>query len=295
MSFVSVGYDLLGSASCSGATAVMQFGLFVGKKEVLSGTWQALLWHNGDLLQNVSEWNESYSQKEDGYELTIIEIQLEMDFMLRRYFLLDEVDKIFITGDAILHASLNNPKNQDQKEHYNNTPNLAYESIYNLSERFIISHGYANSGQNKKRNNNSQKNDILFRPVPKNDQMFKPLFRVIPLVMSELTFLQAKQDRLHLRQDCVANAMFAPLFFDFKRTRLERDFSWCELTVGEELEKVQHDKAAGFRIQLGKEQFLLYASLTQPANRTLLGHNLIDEFCFAKFDPKKGVETLVSK
>jgi hypothetical protein len=90
-------------------------------------------------------------------------------------------------------------------------------------------------------------------------------------------------------------ALFAPLFFDLDAQRLSKKRLWQPLTVGENLQRVPDDRAVGYRVQLGKEQFLIYRSLTPLANRTVLGHNLIDEFCFARFEPETGTEALVSE
>jgi hypothetical protein len=38
-----------------------------------------------------------------------------------------------------------------------------------------------------------------------------------------------------------------------------------------------------FRLQVGRRQWLVYRSLTPPANRTTLGQNYATEFVFAKF------------
>jgi hypothetical protein len=99
---------------------------------------------------------------------------------------------------------------------------------------------------------------------------------------------------LILRQETTGRTLFAPLFFDLDVDRLGKRYTWRQLTVGENLQRVPDDKAVGYRIQLGQQQFLLYRSLTPQANRTVLGHNLIDDFCFARFVPETGVEPLIA-
>jgi len=69
--------------------------------------------------------------------------------------------------------------------------------------------------------------------------------------------------------------------------------TWRQLTVSECLRKVSADEAVGFRFQLEKRQWLLYRSLTPPANRAVLGHNLVSEFLLARFTPKGQVIPLV--
>ena len=100
-------------------------------------------------------------------------------------------------------------------------------------------------------------------------------------------------DGLELKFSVKGNALFAPLFFDLDPRRFARRLTWRQLTVAESLEIQPADVAVGYRVQLGKEQWLIYRSLAQTANRTLLGHNLSTEMLVARFDPTGEVEALV--
>ena len=91
----------------------------------------------------------------------------------------------------------------------------------------------------------------------------------------------------------IGNALFAPLFFDMDPRRFARRMTWRQLTITESPEIQPADVAVGYRVQLGKEQWLIYRSLAQQANRTLLGHNLSTEMLVARFDPTGEVEALV--
>lgn len=71
------------------------------------------------------------------------------------------------------------------------------------------------------------------------------------------------------------------------------NITWRQLTVSESLRKVAADEAVGFRIQSGDQQWLLYRSLTPPANRAVLGHNLISESLLARFTKRGDVRVLV--
>jgi hypothetical protein len=74
---------------------------------------------------------------------------------------------------------------------------------------------------------------------------------------------------------------------------MTRRLTWRKLTVAESLETQPDDVAVGYRVQIGKEQWLIYRSLVEPANRTLLGHNLSTEALVARFDRTGEVEPLV--
>jgi hypothetical protein len=311
---VSLNYDLPDSVVLSGVTAGVRLELFKGGVPVISGGWQCSIYCNGKQLRQISDWKERNSQDENdnekGCELIEIESELDGGFRLRRFFLLDTLNRNFIACDSILGNSsvvkgrgkeaqdvlkftkLNTAAQQRgavaQGRSLSPLPatvELRYESTFIYSDKLQSSP----SGRNGK-------SDIILRPCSKIRGSQKPApFRVIPLALSSVEFLRANGGKISLCQNCNSSSMFVPLFFDFKLSRLGKEMIWRELTIGENLEKVPQDKAIGYRIQTDKDQFLLYCSLTAPASRTLLGHNLIDEICYAKFDPKSGVEPLLTQ
>ncbi|MGB9687859.1 hypothetical protein [Thermogutta sp.] len=77
------------------------------------------------------------------------------------------------------------------------------------------------------------------------------------------------------------------------RTDTFPELTWRHLTVSECLRKVSSDEAVGYRIQIGDRQWVLYRSLTPPANRAVLGKNLISESLLGRFKPNGTVAPLV--
>ncbi|GIX01747.1 MAG: hypothetical protein KatS3mg112_0684 [Thermogutta sp.] len=71
------------------------------------------------------------------------------------------------------------------------------------------------------------------------------------------------------------------------------DLTWRHLTVSECLRKVSSDEAVGYRIQIGDRQWVLYRSLTPPANRAVLGKNLISESLLGRFKLNGTISPLV--
>jgi hypothetical protein len=69
--------------------------------------------------------------------------------------------------------------------------------------------------------------------------------------------------------------------------------TWRQLTVAENREILPSDVAVGYRVMVGKEQWLIYRSLGKPGNRTVLGHNLVTELLIARFDRQGEVEPLL--
>ena len=98
---------------------------------------------------------------------------------------------------------------------------------------------------------------------------------------------------LVLQQQAQGQNLFAPLFIDLDRRRMTRGLTWRQLTVGEDRQVVPRDRAVGYRVQVGREQWIVYRSLASPGNRTLLGHNLVSETLVGRFTGEGLVESLL--
>ena len=77
---------------------------------------------------------------------------------------------------------------------------------------------------------------------------------------------------IRLRQFAPARRLFAPLWFDLDPH--SQPLTWRALTVARTRKAQPADVAVGYRVAIGKQQWLVYRSLAAAANRTVLGHNL---------------------
>lgn len=94
---------------------------------------------------------------------------------------------------------------------------------------------------------------------------------------------------LELKTTTKNASLFAPLVFDFNVRRSARPCSWRTLAVGENKRVVGEDEAVGRRLQLGAEQYVLYASTSpRPQIRSILGRHLLSDFMFGKFYAARG-------
>ena len=87
--------------------------------------------------------------------------------------------------------------------------------------------------------------------------------------------------------------LYAPLFFDLDPRRQVRPATWRRLTVAENRVIVPNEEAVGYRVQSGTEQWLIYRSLDERGNRTLLGQNLVSEMLVARFKTSGEIESLL--
>ena len=93
---------------------------------------------------------------------------------------------------------------------------------------------------------------------------------------------EATDDGLVLRQSSPGTRLYSPLWLDCDPARFGRPLTWRQLTVADTRHNLPRHQAAGFRVQSGLEQWLLYRALDQPRNRTVLGCNLSCEFLLGR-------------
>lgn len=256
----------------------------IGDEPIFFGLWDAKVRLCGETLMAVGDWTETHASEENGCDYLEVELPLKKSYRLRRCFLLDNDDRVLLLADTLLR----NGDLLEQKQHSLRDVELSYVSSIYYSSKLVVE-PMPNS------------TELMFRTGKPGRS--RSLFRVLPLALSEWKVgaangmlrgsLDTTDSALTLCQQTSGRSLFAPLFFDLDPDRCKKRYTWKQLSVGENLQRVPDDQAVGCRIQLGTEQFLLYRSMTAMASRTVLGHNLIEDFCFARFDPKSGVEALV--
>jgi hypothetical protein len=79
-----------------------------------------------------------------------------------------------------------------------------------------------------------------------------------------------------------ARRVYAPLWLDCDPARIGRPLTWRRLTVADTRRNLPPHQAAGFRVQAGLEQWLLYRALDAARNRTLLGCNVSSGFLLGR-------------
>ena len=113
----------------------------------------------------------------------------------------------------------------------------------------------------------------------------------LPLALPEWTAapvsggIEAANGSIALRQESQGGRLYAPLWLDCEPVRIGRPLTWRQLTVADTRRNLPRHQAAGFRVQVGLEQWLLYRALDQPRNRTVLGCNLSCEFLLGGIRP----------
>ena len=98
---------------------------------------------------------------------------------------------------------------------------------------------------------------------------------------------------LLLKQRGVASRLEVPLFIDLDPRQRTKPYTWRQLTVAEDLQVQPRDVATGYRVQIGRRQWMFYRSLAAKRIRTVLGQNLGCEYICGRFHTNGSVETLI--
>ncbi len=235
-----------------------------GPVTVWSGEWSTRIAIDGRQLGIERDWKETCWFSDDDLDYVELEAKLGDGWRLERQVLLARDDHFLFVADALL----------GEKE-----ADIDYRSMLPLLQ------------------------DIRFEPAKKTSEGFlvgsRRVGLAMPLALPEWRaaevagVLEAGGSGLELRQRVRASRLYAPLFVDLDRKRMRKQRTWRQLTVAEKLEVQPPSVAVGYRVQAGDDQWLFYRSLTRPANRTILGQNLSNEFFAARFDREGEAEEMI--
>lgn len=247
----------------------------------LSGMWEVKISLNNKKINPVGPWSLICSDREDHYSYIEWEIPLEHGYRLERRCLLAFNENVLFLADAIIP---NEEKIGPQKFHYETILPVADNVIFEI---------------------NTESSEVLLSCIlPENHPIKKKgkdlqYIRVLPIALEEWKQLEKnsqfdlQEQGLVLKMKRTGTTFFAPIFFDLNSARSDHPCTWRHLTIGENGEKTSPVDALGYRVQIGKNQYLIYCSLGPIASRSLLGHNLRSDFLFATFTKSGNVLPIV--
>ena len=123
----------------------------------------------------------------------------------------------------------------------------------------------------------------------------KPRVLAVPLALPEWKTagrgsFAVTADGLVLDHETSGGRCYSPLWLDLEPARQGRPLTWRQLTVADTRQNLPPHQATGFRIQEGLEQWLVYRTLDEPRNRTVLGCNISCGFLVGRIDRTGVVE-----
>ncbi|MCC9608200.1 hypothetical protein LOC68_01180 [Blastopirellula sp. JC732] len=234
--------------------------------EILAaGLWKPRISLDGQELACKDEWQQvGWLADEDGDYLEL-EVDLTGGHRLQRAFFLAREDQFLIIADAVML--------KDQ------SGDIAYELPLPLA--------------------GAVETTVADETCEMELKKGKGWSRVLPLALPEWRIDTSRgrfereegQPILQIRSQ--AKNLYAPLLFDLKRGRRMKHYTWRQLTVAENLEIQSRETAVGYRFQLNDQNWMLYRSFTEKANRTVMGVNLTSECVIARYDGEDGINRML--
>ncbi len=221
---------------------------------LLSGPWDFDVWFDGVPAPPRGNWEEVCWVSDADCDYLELEIELAGSVRIERQMLLSRRDRFLYLADAVSAA-------QSGELNYRGRLRPAADITVRPADetREVTLEG-------------RKRNAILF-------PLALPEWRVDPRGGN----LTGDPSAIELRQTVRGERLYAPLWIDLSPARSKQSFTWRQLSVAEQLQNLPRDVAAGYRVQFGKRQWVVYRSLAKPANRTLLGVNLSSEFFIGRF------------
>jgi hypothetical protein len=240
--------------------------LSLGRGRLCSGAVQIDLRIDGRPLVPRQGWEQVCWESDRDVDYLELELRFSEDVAIQRHLLLARKAGFLLLADAVLGAF---PRK------------IEYRATLPLAE------GVAFRGERETREGTL-------------DVGPRARARVLPLALSEWrsgpsygTLAATDGGPLVLKQQSQGRSMFAPLFIDLDSRRLGKEATWRQLTVAEDRQVLPRDAAVGYRVQVGKLQWLVYRSLGEVGVRTVLGQNLMHEFLVGRFGSKGNVKKLL--
>lgn len=104
---------------------------------------------------------------------------------------------------------------------------------------------------------------------------------------------ESVDDQLNITAETTKSRCFTPVLISLCNRHAKKPFTWRQLTVAENLEIVQRDVAVAYRIQIDKDQWLIYRTLADAARRTALGMHTLSDFFAGRVKNNGDLDTLV--
>ena len=233
---------------------------------LLTGEWRTSVVINGVAVAMDGPWEEQCWFSDHDCDFLELSVDLEFGGRLERMILLAKQDAAAMLID-IVHAG--------QISSVEEPVTIEVETRLPLAE------------------------DVFFEPATETREGWlrnnkRQLAGVMPLAMAEWRSeprcgeILPQEKSVVLTHQAVGSAIACPVWFDLKPKRFAKQRTWRQLTIAESLAPVDSDVAVGYRVQSGKDQWLIYRSLAQRANRTVLGQNYSSESFIGRFNPKTG-------
>lgn len=257
--------------ACTYDERQVRLELGAGRETLLEGVWGLEVRLAGRPLEQESDWEQVCWYSDADVDYLEIEARFQDEVRVQRQILLARHDRFLLLADAVLTRAT-------QRDAASEPAEIDYAALLPLASSMAW-------------DAQPETTEVLLKTA---EPAAKQRARVLPLALPEWrSALVAGQlvrtpAGMQLRDKARARTLLAPLFFDLDRRRLIKPYTWRQLTVAESLKALPKDAAAGYRVEIGKQQWLFYRSLLPGGVRSVLGQQTTREFFAARFKRGSG-------
>ncbi len=226
-----------------------------GSRTLLHGPWQWQVHLGSERLSAEGPWAVCHHEEDDDVTLLVIAAMLTGGLRLERHLLLGREDRVMLLADAVVDAGGDSPPT-----------GVTYRGSLPVAAGVDVTAA-------------AETRELTIADT-------KPQAMLMPLALPEWNCSHtdhswgwdASSREITLTQRSPVRRLFAPVWVDLAARRFRTQVTWRQLTVADTRVILRPEQAAGFRIQAGLTQWLLYRALDEPRNRTFLGCNLSSFF-----------------
>jgi hypothetical protein len=233
---------------------------------VLAGRWPLQVELNGQAQLQLDDWDEVCWYSDDEVDYLEVEAKFGDNCVVQRQMILFHEDHMVMLADALIGDC------EGQWSMQSTIPlgaGMRYEEAAATREGWLVTPSGAR---------------CLVLPLA------QPEWR--KQLCSHKTTVE--QHSLTMKASTSASRLYSPVLISLKPSHAEKPMTWRQLTVAEDLVIVPPSVAVAYRVQIAKEQWLIYRTLAEPVRRTALGIHTIYDFFAGRFDGDTGdVDILV--
>jgi hypothetical protein len=232
-------------------------------QRVLSGDWDVQVQRNGKAVQLDVSWQEVCWFTDDDVDYLELECGVEDVCKIQRQIMLMRDEGIIFFADALIAEQ---PDQWSIKSTWNTPTDIQFKAEAKTSEGRLIRSGL------------EDQTVALLLPVAVPEWRRSPSH-------GKLSFSDST-----LSMDCHANAknLYSPVVMSLRGADRDQSFTWRQLTIAEELQITPREVAEAYRVQLNRDQWVFYRSLTPCTRRTVMGLHLNVEFYAGRFCSSDG-------
>ena len=233
-------------------------------QRIISGDWDVEILRNQEPLQTDVSWQEVCWFTDDDVDYLELECEVEGVCKIQRQAMLMREEGVVYFADALIAQS---PEKWSVKSTWTVSDDIQLRSEPKTTEGKLVHAGNVNQTA------------ALLLPIA------MPEWRRSP----NHSKMACNGTILSLQCETYAKNLYNPLVMSLRGIESTPAFTWRQLTIAEELEIQPREIAEAFRVQVNRDQWVFYRSLTPCARRTVMGLHLNTEFYAGRFSSEDGV------